>query len=120
MIIRKLDGSHDWMFGKGLANYAFNEDAISENIQTRIFSWLGDCFFAPDDGVDWKSRLEIGQQVNLTNEIKVLIQQSEGVVGVNSVVLTFNGRTRLGTIVYNIDTIYSSGFQATLTQAIGG
>lgn len=119
MIIRKLDSTHDWTFGKGLANYAVNEQAIEENIQTRLLSWVGDCFFALDEGVDWKSRLDIGQMDNLKNELRTVIAQSAGVVSVNSVTVTFAGGDRLFTATYNIDTQFGQGFQNTLTQLVG-
>lgn len=119
MIIRKLDGNHDWTFGKGLNSYAVEEKALEENIQTRVLSWVGDCFFALQEGVDWRSRLDIGQQKELVEEIKSVILQSEGVVGVNSIELVFDGTTRLATITYNIQTIYSRDFQSVIKQLAG-
>lgn len=120
MIIRQLDATGDWQFGKGLANYAYNQQAVEENIQTRIKSWVGDCFFALDEGVDWKSRLDVGQKINLQNELKAIILQSYGVVSVDSVVVVFGGDTRLFTLTYVIDTIFSSNVQQTLQQSLGG
>lgn len=120
MIIRKIDGENDWTFGKGLSNYAFNEEAIDENIKTRILSWVGDCFFAINEGVDWKSRLDIGQQVPLEQELRAIILQSYGVEGINAVQVDFSGRTRLFTVNYDIITFFSSSFQRELQQAIGG
>jgi hypothetical protein len=119
MIIRKLTGDHDWTFGKGLNSFAIDEKAIEENIDTRVLSWVGDCFFALQEGVDWRSRLDIGQQDELVEEVKSVILQSEGVVGVNSIELEFNGTTRVATITYNIQTIYSRDFQRVITQLAG-
>ena len=118
MIIRSIDATNDWTFGKGLGNYSTQESAIEENIQTRLLSWVGDCFFALPDGVDWKNRLDVGQQDLILDEIKTVILQSYGVVAVNSVTGVFNGATRLFSITYNIDTIFSSSFQSQLTQPV--
>lgn len=120
MIIRKIDPvTRDWNFGKGLASYATAEQAIEENIKTRILSWVGDCFFALADGIDWKNRLDVGQQKNLEDEISALILQSFGVVSVDSVTLNFNPDNRLETVLYNIETIYSPSFEAQIAIAAG-
>lgn len=120
MIIRKIDGENDWTFGKGLSNYATDELAIDENVKTRILSWVGDCFFAPNEGVDWKSRLDVGQKAALEQELRAMILNSYGVVEVNSATVNFNGRTRLFAVKYNIRTFFSPSFEKELQQAIGG
>lgn len=120
MIIRKINPTtRDWQFGKGLSGYATAEAAIEENIQTRILSWTSDCFFALADGIDWRSRLDVGQQRALRDEIAALILKSFGVVAVNSVDMIFDAASRLETVKYNIDTIYSSNFQAAIAAAAG-
>lgn len=119
MIIRKIDGTGDWQFGHGLSDYAKDEAAINENIKTRILSWIGDCFFALQEGVDWRNRLEVGQQKELRDEIATIILQSFGVMGINFIELDFNGVTRLATIRANIQTIFSPSFQTVIRQAAG-
>lgn len=120
MIFRKVDASNDWGFGKGLSNYARDEEAVEQNIKTRLLSWVGDCFFALNEGIDWKSRLDVGQKASLEQELRAQILQSYGVIGVNSVDVVFSGTTRLFTVTYNITTFFSQSFQATLSQAVGG
>lgn len=119
MIIRKVDSENDWEFGKGLASYATDEQAVDENVKTRLLSWVGDCFFDLQAGIDWRARLDIGQQDELENELKTEILQSYGVVAVLSVDANFSGTTRLFDATYNIQTIYSQNFQATIQQAAG-
>lgn len=119
MIIRKVDSDNDWNFGKGIADYARDEDAIEENLKTRLLSWLNDCFFALNEGVDWKSRLDVGQKDNLTLELRSIILQSYGVVGINSLIVDLSGSTRLFTVTYDIITFFSQSFQSELSQAIG-
>lgn len=119
MIIRKVDSGNDWNFGKGIADYARDAEAINENVKTRILSWLNDCFFALNDGVDWKSRLDVGQKENLILELRATILQSYGVVGINDVSVDFSGSTRLFTVTYDMITFFSQSFQSELSQAIG-
>jgi hypothetical protein len=80
---------------------------------------VGDCFFALSDGVDWKSRLDTGQQANLLAEVKDIILRSYGVVAINSASAVFDPVTRNIKLTYDIQTFFSPSFQATLNQAIG-
>lgn len=119
MIIRKLTPSNDWQFGKGLSDYAQNEQAVEENISSRVLSWVGDCPFALPEGVDWKNRLDVGQKAALTEELRTIILQSFGVVGVNTLDVQFDGTSRLFTVTYDVETIFSASFQRVLQQASG-
>ncbi len=119
MIIRRIDAEGDWIFGKGLSGYVFNQEAIEENLRTRILSWLGDCFFALNEGIDWNNRLDVGQKKEIVDELKSMILKSFGVTGVNSIDFTFNGTTRLFLVEYDIVTIYSPSFSASIQQLLG-
>ncbi len=44
-IVRALDGNGDWTFGFGLGNYLSKQARFNQNIQTRLFEEVGDCFF---------------------------------------------------------------------------
>lgn len=119
MIIRALTPSGDWTFGSGLANYATAAAAIAENIQTWLQSWVSNCFFALKDGVDWTNLLDVGQAQNLTDSIRVNILGRYGVMGINSMSVIFDPRTRHISITANIQTIYSQSFQLELSQIAG-
>ncbi len=116
MIIRALTSDHDWTFGQGKSNYLSNNNAIAENIQTRLLSFLGDCFFDMQAGIDWISLL--GTK-NTKDEIvlscKAVISNSYGVVRVNSVDIVATNDIRRAVITYNIDSIFSTSF----TQSTG-
>lgn len=120
MIFRQLDNQHDWLFGKGTSDYLTGDAAIRLNIKTRLLSWVGDCFFALQEGIDWKGRLDVGQQKALTEEVKSSLLRSFGVVGVNTVSVAFQTGTRLFTITYDIQTIYSPSFQSFIQGTVGG
>ncbi len=120
MIFRQLTANGDWLFGKGINDYATAEAAIQLNIRTRLLSWVGDCFFALSDGIDWRSRLDVGQQTELIDELQSNLLKAFGVIGINGVQAVFDGITRNIRIVYNVQTIYSPAFEATLVQSGGG
>lgn len=119
MIIRELDDDGDWTFGRGQSDYATDEAAIELNIRTRLLSWIGDAFFALQEGVDWRNRIGPGQQDALVDEVKSVLLQSEGVVAINSVIAVFDSLTRNLTINYNIQTIFSPSFQGEINQTSG-
>lgn len=110
MIFRQLDSNHDWTFGKGLACYAQNEDAINLNIQTTVLSWVGDCFFDLTIGINWLQLLEIGQQSNLEQSLQALILSCYGVVGITQASAVFNQDTRKLDVQYNITTVYTQNY----------
>jgi hypothetical protein len=119
MIIRQTDDGGDWRFGRGQSDYALDEAAIEENIRTRLNSWVGDAFFALQEGVDWRNRIGVAQQDALVDEVKSVLLQSEGVVAINSVFSVFDPVTRNFTINYNVQTIFSPSFQAEIQQTSG-
>jgi hypothetical protein len=119
MIMRALTPAGDWTFGAGIANYNTAEAAIEENIQTWLQSWVGNCFFALKDGVDWRNLLDVGQQQNLEDSIRANILQCYGVVAVNSLSVIFYRPTRFISITADVQTIYSPSFLLALSQIAG-
>lgn len=109
MTFRNLDSDGDWTFGKGLNNYAKENQAIGLDIKTRLLSWLEDCFFDMQAGVNWKQRLgKPNQTLLLENDIRRIITQTENVTGINTLDIIVNGRSF--TVSYDIETIYSKSF----------
>lgn len=110
MIFRSLDENGDWTFGKGKNNYASLNNAIALNIRTRLYSWLGDCFFAQNEGIDWYNRMgSKNQRELLEQELRRTILQSEGVTGIVTFDTILVGRQF--TANYTITTIYSKSYQ---------
>lgn len=119
MIFRQIDSNGDWTFGKGIANYAQNEEAIDLNIQTAILSWVGDCFFDLQFGIDWTRFLDTGQQANLQIALQTLILSLYGVVGVETVSAVFDPVSRRLTTRYSVTTIFSRSFQSQVDILVG-
>lgn len=57
MKTRTVDGNWDWRFGKGLNDYSQESLNVAYAVKMKALSWLGDCFFAMEDGIDWKNIL---------------------------------------------------------------
>ena len=115
MIIRALDTNGDITFGLGAQNYLTGQQAIALNIKTRILSFLNNCVWDMQAGIDWFTFLKQSAnaaQVQLA--VKAVILQSYGVISVNNVSVNTSGRNI--SLSYNINTIYTSNFSATLSN----
>lgn len=107
MIVRALDGNHDWTFGKGKNNYLSANKAIVQNIDTRLNSFLGDCFFALDAGLDWFNLLGSKDQLALELAVRAVILNTDDVTGIVSLNINLVHSTRAITMTYTVNTIYS-------------
>jgi len=117
MIFRNLTAQHDWTFGAGIQNYTKEQEAIGLNIKTRILSWVGDCFFDQQAGIDWLNRLGNKNQRSLLElDLRRVILQTEGVTAIVSFDTILNARDF--TADYSVNTIYSKDFQDSLTVEI--
>lgn len=111
MIMRGLNAVGDWLFGGGYSNYLSTNAAIGLNIETRIRSWVGDCFFDKNAGVDWLNRLgSKNQQQLLENDIRRVILTSYGVTSLDSFSITIDTQARSINAQYQVKTIYSPSY----------
>ena len=109
--IRALDENDDWEFGSGRQSYKTEQAAISLIIRTRLREWKFDCFFANNNGVDWKNRLsKKNQKPLLDNEIRKIIANSTGVVNILSFESSLDSE-RQYKATFEIQTVYSSVIQ---------
>lgn len=102
MRVRALDGVGDWTFGKGQNDYLFGKEAIGQNIQTRVSSFLGDCFFDTAAGIDWFNLLGSKNELGLNLAISAVILNTPGVTRVNQLVADLNRTTRRFTVQYDV------------------
>ncbi len=114
MAFRNLDSNHDWVFGSGKNSYVTENQEIGLNIQTRVLSFLGDCFFATEEGIDWWNLLDMGKQEQLENSVQETIKNTPGVTAINSVDVVL-GANRKITITYDVQTIYSESYTGEIT-----
>lgn len=108
MRMRNLDTDNDWEFGNSQSNYVTATQAIALDVKTALQGWVGDCFFALQDGIDWYNRLEFNQKQNLDNDISNLILSRNGIIGI----ISFSSYlvNRVYTAYYTVQTIYSTTF----------
>lgn len=118
MIIRALDGQHDFQFGKGLQTYLKNDNAIAENIQTRLLSFLNDCFFDSTAGIDWIRLLgNRASKEEIILNCRGIILQSYGVVRVNTILINSYDNRNLN-LTYDINTIFTQRFSSSLINTL--
>lgn len=102
-IVRALDVNGDWTFGKGRNNYLSGLDAVSQDISTRLKSFLGDCFFDLSAGIDWFNLLGSKEQLKLNLAVTAVILNTQDVLSINQLSITLDERRKL-TIVYDVFT----------------
>lgn len=119
MKFRGLDTNGDWMFGQGLGSYASDAAALALDIAARVRSRKGNCFFATDDGIDYTNLLDKGQEQNFIAAMSNYIQQTPGVVKINSVSTNLDRKTRAMSLTYDVQTIFTRSFKATLNNLTG-
>jgi len=106
MIIRNLTVDGDFTFGQGIQNYKRDLAAIELNIQTRLKSWKGDCFYKPAEGVDYNNFLDVGTKNFLDSDVKRVILQSEGVIKITEYESSLDRDSRALTASVTIITIF--------------
>lgn len=112
MVTRALDNSHDLTFGKGKNNYLSQSEEIKQNVKTRILQWLGDCYFALNEGVDWNRYIENNEPELLAEDIKRVIVETYGVGQLTSFEFSLVGREFKAS--YTIIDIYSNTWNDTV------
>lgn len=110
MIVRALDDLEDWTYGKGKNDYRSGILATAQNIQTRVSSFLYDCFFATNEGIDWFNLLGGKNQLALNLAVSTTILNTENVTGLQQLSINLDV-SRVIRIIYNVQTSYSRGVQ---------
>lgn len=108
MIVRSLDVNGDWRFGKGKNDYVANNAAIEQSIQTRLNSYLGDCFFAVAGGLDWFNLLGSKNQLALELAVRACILNTAGVQSIVDLSIVLEETTRAITMKYTVETVYTT------------
>ncbi len=107
MRVRALDSDHDWTFGKGRNDYLSDNRAVVQNINTRLSSFLGDCFFDLGAGIDWFTFLSSKNQAGLALAISSTILNTADVTGINQLTMNLDERNRVFSVSYEVQTVYS-------------
>lgn len=113
MRVRALDGVGDWKFGRGTSDYKGDIDALAQNIQTRLKSFLGDCFFDLGAGVDWFNLLGAKDIQELKLVLVAVILNTENVISCTELIASISS-TRNFLIQYSVNTVYGEITNQTL------
>ena len=110
MIIRATDVNGDWTFGRGKNNYQTLNAAIGQDIGSRLSEFLGDCFFATQNGIDWFNLLGSKNQLSIQLAVRAVILNTRNVTGI--LALSYNlSQNRQIQISYNAQTVYGNTSQ---------
>ena len=123
MKFRSLDVNNDWEFGRGVSSYASDADALALNLATRLRSWVGNCFFDLDMGVDYLNLLGPGTKDDLSDAIQNVILGTDGVMAINTYDQQIDAAIRKSMVNASIYTIFSPSFLAQiqlLASPLGG
>lgn len=107
MIVRAITAENDWTFGKGIQNYKSANNAVAQSIQTKLIFFLNDCFFAANLGIDWFNLLGGKNQQLLNLQVSTTIANAPGVLNFIESSFTLDNATRMLTITYSVNTIYT-------------
>ena len=108
MIVRALDSDGDWTYGKGKNNYLTDLNAVVQNINSRVKSFLGDCFFDLGAGIDWFHLIGSKNQTTLNLSIAAVILNTEDVTGILLLNVDLDHETRSFSVSYKVQTSYST------------
>lgn len=104
--VRALDSNHDWQFGKGRNDYKQNQKAVAQNLDTRLSSFLGDCFFAMNEGVDWFNLNGGKSTLAVDLAASTVILNTAYVTGLIALSSRLDSATRAYTVSYEVETVY--------------
>lgn len=106
-LVRALDSNHDWTFGAGKSNYLANNAAVAQNINTRLNSFLGNCFFDLGAGIDWFNLLGSSNQTALNLSISSIILNTPQVTGILQLSINLSSKREFS-VAYQVQTVYST------------
>lgn len=112
MIVRSITSAGDWTFGKGRNDYVSANAAVRQAIQTRLMSFLGDCFFDSGAGIAWFNLLGSKNEIALNLAVSAVIlntPDNDGnfpVTRLNQLSISLNSGRQL-VISYSVNTVYT-------------
>lgn len=119
MIVRAITSTGDWTYGAGKNNYLSANAAVAQTIATRLLSFLGDCFWATNAGIDWFSFLGGSKSLlALQLAINAVILNSDNVTGIITLNVIFDPETRNVEIDYEASTSFGN-VQGVVNQNLG-
>ena len=117
MRVRGIDALGDWNFGKGRSDYKQANNAIAQNIKTRLKSFLNDCFFDVTAGIDWFNLMGSKNIVELKLKVAACILNTSEVTSLIEVSTNLSNDRNI-TITYSVETVYGRILNQVINQGI--
>ncbi|TXG97757.1 MAG: hypothetical protein E6R08_06455 [Nevskiaceae bacterium] len=110
MKVRRLDDNHDMTFGHGLANMAFDQEAVAQRVRTRLYLLFGEWFLNTDAGVPYLQQITTKPMDLFLTEsiIRSTITNTEGIATIDSFSMNYNSTTRRLAVDTTVATIYGT------------
>lgn len=113
--IRAVNNRWEWLWGRSKGNYAQQSRALALDLKMQIQSWVGDCFFATEDYVDWNYLLgSKNTEEEIQQVIFALIDGNPEVAGVTEVVANIDKENRKLTLTYSYLDIFGGEMRETI------
>lgn len=106
MIVRSIDTEGDWNFGKGKNDYKKDNKAVAQSIKTRLSSFLGDCFFDANAGIDWFNLLGGKNQLAINLAVSTTLLNTEDVTEIKQLSVSLSAASRQLSITYTVKTSF--------------
>lgn len=103
MRFRNIDADGDWVFGKGRNSYLRGNEALMMNIKTRLLSFLNDCFFDTEAGIDWWNLLGGKDKKKLLASIQRVVLRSSNVKRIVEMQSHLNNSNRRFAITLSVE-----------------
>lgn len=111
MRVSGLDSNNDWRFGRGLAVYIKDADAVRQNVATRLKSFASDWFLDTSANIDWIDLLgRRGTQDTILREVERVTLATEGVTTITQLLIEVKTSARTATILLSFGTIFDVDF----------
>jgi hypothetical protein len=117
-IVRTLDATNDWTLGNNLSGYLSGNLAIRQQIQCRLNQFLGECFWDANAGINWFGFLGGKNAAALNLAIATVIINTTGVTALKSLKFNVNPVTRVFSVNWKVDTVFSKDFEANQTLGV--
>jgi len=113
MIYRRLDSNGEYSFGRNSQDFISETDAVAQAVQTRLNLLKGEWWEDADDGLPLFQNIlgSSGSNQNIRvidNIIKKRINETAGVLSIDSFVSSYNSEIRAYNYQATITTIYST------------
>lgn len=106
MRVRRLDKNGDFSWGGNKNTYIDDNNAVLQNVSTRLKSFKYDWFLDADANIDWLTLLsQKNNEQSIKNEIERIVKNTYGVTGIISIDLEIDN-TRNATINLVLSTVF--------------